>query len=233
MENLQDSIMNPKGGIQIPSLCYLPLGLGAWDVFYKIIQKKQHIQKRADFFILLKTEKYSCIGPILSSPVAVMALEKVVACGAKNIFAFGWAGSLQEKCKIGDILLVSSALSEEGTSPLYNPEEKQPQAGTEAYHCYKQILMDSHVTFQEGAVWTTDAPYRETRQKVFDYQKKNICAVEMEISAIYTVGKFRNVSVAASVVISDEVFHPKWKAGFHHPKFQETCQTVAQIFCNI
>lgn len=232
MENIEEAIMNPRGGKKLPPLCFLPLGPGAWDTFQSIIQPLPHKQRRTDGFIIVETENFSCIGPTLGSPVAVMALEKAVACEAKIILGFGWAGSIHPDYKIGDIVLVKSALSEEGTSEHYIPGEKQPIAGDEAYQFLKTKMLNKNIPFLEGNGWTIDAPYRETRSKVLKYQQNNIHVVEMEISSIYTVGKYRGVSVAAVVVISDELTGSVWKSGYHNPLFQDNIKKIASCFIN-
>ena len=64
--------------------------------------------------------------------------------------------------------------------------------------------------------------YRETPSKVRAYRDQGILAVEMEMSALMTVGIYRSVRVAGLLVVSDELFDLKWRAGFKDPGFRES-----------
>jgi purine-nucleoside phosphorylase len=75
------------------------------------------------------------------------------------------------------------------------------------------------VTVHEGLVWSTDAPFRETVGKVVKYQKAGALAVDMEISALYTVAAFRSILVAAALVVSDDLSSLTWVHGFREPGF--------------
>ena len=60
---------------------------------------------------------------------------------------------------------------------------------------------------------------RETREKVERYQKEGVLAVEMEISALFTVAKFRGAELGAMPVVSDELATFKWRPGFKMEEF--------------
>jgi hypothetical protein len=66
-------------------------------------------------------------------------------------------------------------------------------------------LEERKTPFTKGPIWTTDAIYRETPEKVTAYQQQNILAVEMEVSALLAVASFRSVQMAALLVVSDEL----------------------------
>jgi uridine phosphorylase len=87
--------------------------------------------------------------------------------------------------------------------------------------------------FQEGPVWSTDAIFRETRDKVRHYQDQGVLAVEMELSALFTVGKYRGVEVGGILVVSDELTTLTWRPGFKDERFEKgrvaACEAVKQI----
>ncbi len=58
-------------------------------------------------------------GPLLGAPQGVMVMEKLIALGAKRVWVLGWCGSLQPNLLVGDIVIPTTALSEEGTSAHY------------------------------------------------------------------------------------------------------------------
>ena len=52
---------------------------------------------------------------------------------------------------------------------------------------FKRILQEYKFDYTEGATWTIDAFYRETREKIETYQKKGVVCVEMEGASIAAV----------------------------------------------
>jgi purine-nucleoside phosphorylase len=99
-------------------------------------------------------------------------------------------------------------------------------------------VIRQEITFHEGKIWTTDAPYRETEDKVISYSQEGVLAVEMEMSALFRVALYRGVELAGLLVVSDELGSLSWKRGFDRPEFKKArvmavdavlraCETVA------
>ena len=173
---------------------------------------------------------FSVTGPFVGAPYAVMLLENLIARGARQIIILGWCGAISEKVKIGDIVLPTAALIDEGTSRHYGAEVGGYFPVTFAMESkIKQILQMNHATFHEGAIWTTDAIYRETRSKVVAHQQNQILAVEMEMSALFTVAQFRGVDIGGLLVVSDELSSLTWRPGFTHTKFKQGRRTVCRL----
>ena len=83
--------------------------------------------------------------------MAVMALEKLIALGAKNIIVCGWCGSLSQKLKIGDILLPdATGAGAADVAVLYGSEAG---ATLESYPAleFMQKVFDSRVAIK---LWT-------------------------------------------------------------------------------
>lgn len=176
------------------------------------------------------------VGPFTGAPYAVILLETLIAWGAKKILFFGWCGAISPGVKIGDIIVPTSAFIDEGTSGHYQEnEEFRAQASTYITEEIKTAIKQKGLPFHEGSVWTTDAIYRETREKVGYYQEKNALAVEMELSALFTVGQFRNVEIGAILVVSDELSTFEWRPGFGEESFNRSrsilCKVINSLCC--
>ena len=65
----------------------------------------------------------SVVGPLVGAPYAVMLLENLVAWGARRIIFIGWCGAISDRLKIGDIVLPTAALVDEGTSKHYGARQ--------------------------------------------------------------------------------------------------------------
>ncbi|MBC8318762.1 MAG: nucleoside phosphorylase [Desulfobulbaceae bacterium] len=163
---------------------------------------------------------HSWAGPAVGAPFAVITLEKLIALGVRRCIVLGWCGSLTPALQVGDIVLPTWAISEEGTSPHY-PGERPPQSSPKLRQGLSSYLSSKSITVTEGPVWTTDALYRETRKKISDYAEQSILAVDMEFSALASVAAFRKIDLAAALLVSDELFHPEWNSGFHRKSFRK------------
>lgn len=165
----------------------------------------------------LGRRRLSLVGPCMGAPVAAMVLEKCIAQGVRNVIFLGFCGSINRSLRMGDLLVVDSALSEEGTSPHYFPDRFPPLAGPKVTSAIEQALKAKRVKYQKGQVWTCDAFYRETRDKVRAYGQQGVLGVEMELSALFTVARYRGIELGALVVVTDELFDLKWRAGYTSP----------------
>ena len=173
----------------------------------------------------------ACItGPGIGAPYAAMMLETLIAWGARRIIFLGWCGAVSKQVKIGDIILPTSALVDEGTSRNYAvPDNGQSKPASAMVSLIEQVLEDNRVDFHSGKIWTTDAVYRETREKVENYQKQGVLAVEMEVSALFSVARFRQVELSAMLVVSDELSAFKWRPGFRDQRFVTGHQTACRM----
>jgi uridine phosphorylase len=168
-------------------------------------------------------------GPMLGAPQAVLVLEKLIVLGVQRIVAFGWCGSLQPHVKIGDVVLPSGAVSDEGTSQHYPLAAVRPGPAPELLNRLLQPFHGDQEGIHQGLVWSTDAPFRETVGKVLGYQQQGVLAVDMEVSALFTVAHFRDIRLAAVLAVSDELHDLTWRHGFKDRRFLNTRAKLAGI----
>ena len=174
-------------------------------------------------------------GPILGAPQAVLVLEKLIALGSRVITVFGWCGSLQSDLTIGDWLLPSSARSEEGTSSHYPISAAKFLPDTDLFESFQDYCGQNGLSVRAGPIWTTDAPLRETVDKVSGYGEEGLLAVEMEMAALFHVAAYREVRLVGLLVVSDELFTLKWRPGFRSTRFKRACRLASETlldFCS-
>ena len=162
-------------------------------------------------------------GPAVGAPMAVICLEKLIALGATRIIVCGWCGSLQPDLGVGELVLPSWAISEEGTSGHY-PVEKPVESSPKLRMALKDFFAQTGKKLREGPIWTTDALYRETREKVVSYGSEGILAVDMECSALMQVASFRGVELAAVLMVSDLLWQNPWQPAFQSKEFRRRSQ---------
>lgn len=173
--------------------------------------------------------RFTLAGPMVGAPYAAMIVEALGVWGVESILFVGWCGAVSRHVKAGDIILPDSAMIDEGTSGHYCATPcRVALPDRPLVHQVGSALQHQGARFHDGAVWTTDAIYRETVEKVKHYQSKGALAVEMELSAIFTVAGFREIAAAGILVVSDELSDYQWRPGFNAPAFKIARQTACQ-----
>ena len=175
----------------------------------------------------------SLSGPFLGAPHAAIAIEKLIVLGAKRIWVLGWCGSLQPTLRIGDLVIPTSAISEEGTSGHYPIGEKAIESDLKLNRMLEKILEKQNISFSKGSVWTTDGLYRETPNKVKKFQARGVLAVEMEISALMTIALYRSIAMAGLLVVSDEIFDFRWRPGFSNPLVKKNSHAAGKVLLSL
>jgi uridine phosphorylase len=179
-------------------------------------------------------KKVWVVGCPLGAPHAVIALERLIAMGAREVLGFGCCGSLQRNLTVGHLIIPEEARSEEGTSSHYPlPEGTAARGDPKFIHLCAEKIGKENVHFARGKVWSTDAIFRETREKINRYSGMGVLAVEMEMSALFTVAMYRRISFGGLLVVSDEVAGSKWKSGFLTPLFWSASQQAARIVLEV
>ncbi len=149
----------------------------------------------------------------VGAPGTVMILEELIACGAKSFIGLGWAGSLQPEASVGSFFIPTSCISEEGTSAHYLDHNTDLRADPNLAAALEIASRDEGVLIRKGPQWTTDAPYRELRDKVRSFREAGVLGVDMETSAMYALASFRGIKVCNLLVVSD-VLDTEWQPGF-------------------
>lgn len=181
--------------------------------------------------------RFSVVGPFVGAPYAVILLETLIAWGVRKVIVTGWCGAISPDINIGDILVPNGAIADEGTSKHYKHSGNYPVSPTGPLtDRLKTLLTRQSHAFHEGLIWTTDGIFRETPEKVMFYQQKNALAVEMELSAVFSVAHFHRIEICAILVVSDELSSLQWHPGFTDKRFingrKRACR-IAGDFCRM
>lgn len=206
------------------------------DILRKETRLEEAARKRLRFPSMdyyetsVQGKRFSFAGTPLGAPHAALALERLIAMGAREIVAFGCCGSLQLDLHVGHLVVPTEALSEEGTSAHYPlPEGVEARADEKIVQLLKEKCRGKNLKAAAGKVWTTDALFRETEGKVKRYSERGLIAVEMEMSALFTIAAYRKVRLGGLMVVADELARLKWKTGFLNPLFWSASKKAAHL----
>jgi uridine phosphorylase len=165
----------------------------------------------------------------IGASAAVMTLEEVIACGAKTIFEVGLSGGLQTFLQAGDIVVVTEAIRDEGTSYHYLSPKTKVESSPRLRNKLVKRLNETETRHFVGPVWSTDGVYRETLGKFRKFKKAGVLAVNMETSAIFAVAKYRNVETASAQVISDVLTEEGWLQAWEHRLVRENTEALVRL----
>jgi len=163
----------------------------------------------------------------VGAPGTVMMMEEMIACGARTIIGLGWAGSLQPAAPIGSFIIPTSCVSEEGTSAHYLDGDVPLTPDESLVEALEMAALNEGAQITKGLLWTTDAPYRELRTKVQAYRIQGVLGVDMETSAMYALGLFRQIKVCNLLVVSDEL-RDEWRPAFRTPQLRAANRKAQQ-----
>lgn len=146
------------------------------------------------------------------APGAAIVFEELVTLGATNFVNLGYAGALAHDVSFGDLVLCTKALRDEGVSHHYAAPARFANASSTLRAALASTLRRHDHAFVEGANWTIDALYRETREEAQAYRDEGVLTVDMEAAALFVIAQSYGVDVAALFVISDHLLEAEtWK----------------------
>lgn len=150
-------------------------------------------------------EKILLVYPTTGSAGCVCDTELLIASGIKKIVAFGTCGRLDKNIAQNTIILPTAAFREEGTSYHYLPDSDEIEADKQIFETSKSLFEKNNFTTVEGKIWTTDAVYRETIDKIKFMKEHGCVGVDMEYSALLALAKYRNINFAEFLIGEDTV----------------------------
>ncbi|WP_310599101.1 nucleoside phosphorylase [Desulfobulbus sp.] len=236
---MSDCIVNPARGPKDPQLP--PIGILAVNpadsVCFASLARHHGLARHALFHAqLLANSSFFLAGPAVGAPMAAICLEKLIVLGAHRILVYGWCGSLHPALAAGELFIPTGGISEEGTSGHYQTPVASSNNSLQMALVNTVSAADESCGFKrvkQGLIWTTDALYRETREKVTRYAAQGILAVDMEYTALRSVAAFRQVDLAAAMLVSDELYHCAWSPRMHLKRFRNQSRHILEHLCSL
>jgi len=153
-----------------------------------------------------KGVKVSVTSTGMGCPSAAIASEELANIGAKVLIRIGSSAALQPEMKIGDLLISTGAMKNEGTSRFYVPDSFPAVPDFE----FTNLMVEVANSMKEelgyglhvGISATDDAFYGETEEWIQKLIELGISNVEMEASAIFTIAHLRKLKAACICGVS-------------------------------
>jgi uridine phosphorylase len=157
----------------------------------------------------IELEGIACgmIARTIGGAYAVLIAEQLQAAGAKIIIGLTSAGRVTPDLPLPCLIVAASAIRDEGTSYHYLPPGSEITCPTPIVPILERELIATGWTVRAGKVWTTDAPYRETRVQLEKWAGEGALAVEMQAASLFAFGAARRAAVASVAMVSNAVDH--------------------------
>jgi uridine phosphorylase len=213
-----DKIFKP---IDIPEYCVLPI---FQEVIDKLVESKRtkfihNIESEMRLLPIYEIQAYdkplAVINPGVGAAFVGAVLEELIALGCRKFIACGGAGVLQKDIVRGMVVVVNSAIRDEGTSYHYLPPSREVNADPEVIKVVETVLQKHKVKYLVGKTWTTDGVYRETQEKIALRKSEDCLTVEMEAAAFLAVSQFRGVRFGQILAPGDDVSGEEWDRRYY------------------
>jgi uridine phosphorylase len=164
--------------------------------------------------------------PGVGAPIAAGLLEEAIAFGCRKFIACGGCGVLQKDIAVGHLIVVSGAVRDEGLSYHYLSPDREVTANESAMNSLVKTLDSRGLPYLVGKTWTTDAPYRETPEKIVRRRQEGCLTVEMESAALIAVAQFRKVIFGQALYGGDDLSGAEWD----HRRWQSRTEVRESLF---
>ena len=135
---------------------------------------------------------------------AGIAVEELNNLGVKSMIRIGSCGALQPEVKIGDLVLVSGAVRDDGASKAYIDPIFPAVPDSELLFACVSAAKKRNIVYHTGIARSHDSFYTDREEEIDAYWSKHgVLGADMETAALYTIGhlrKIRTMSILNNVV---------------------------------
>jgi uridine phosphorylase len=171
--------------------------------------------------------------PAFGGPRIANSLEQLAACGIRSVFGLGLGGTPQDHVQIGDILVIEGAVRGDGVSRYYAPLEYPAIADLSLTARVRAQLEQHGERYLSGLSFGTDALYREDEQLMSLLRALGVLSVDLESSALLTVGRRLGVACCWVGVVSDRLVTSTHEGTIHPDQVMSTLLRLAHYLIEI
>jgi uridine phosphorylase len=146
----------------------------------------------------------------MGGPATVGLMEMMISKGCEKFVCFGSCGVLDRGISAKSLIVPTAAYRDEGTSYHYLPVSDYIEVSTAPQ--LSALLTELQVPHVCGKTWTTDAFFRETRERAQRRKREGCLTVEMECASIMAAAQFRGVEAYQFLYAADSLDGIEWDA---------------------
>jgi uridine phosphorylase len=159
-----------------------------------------------DLYLFVEAEReFGIVGCAVGASFAVLVAEQLFASGCRFLISVTSAGQIAGLRPPPYFILIDRALRDEGTSYHYAPPAEFSHADAVLLKAMSEAFVQLPIPVEQGATWTTDAPFRETAEAIAAMQERGLLAVEMEAAALYAFAQARQKAVLCFAHVTNQM----------------------------
>ena len=125
---------------------------------------------------------------------AGIAVEELCRLGVENMIRIGSCGALQPEVGIGDLILVSGAVRDDGASKTYLDPIFPAVPNSDLLFACVRAAKARNYSIHVGIARSHDSFYTDREDEIDAYwSKRGVLGCDMETAALYTIGHLRGV----------------------------------------
>jgi len=151
-----------------------------------------------------KKADVSIVNFSIGSPTAALIIEVLSCIEPTAVLLLGMCGGLHRSLKVGDFILPTAAIRDEGSSVHFMPHQVPALPTFKIQKFVSDIVVESGLDYRTGVIHTTDYRFWEFDEK-FKAQlyEERALAIDMETATLFVAGFASKVPIGALLLVSD------------------------------
>jgi uridine phosphorylase len=184
----------------------------------------------------------------MGGPSAAIVLHELISLGVTRAIRVGTCGALDPTLELGDLVVAYEAIAADGTSTALganglaradpvltdalsdtlglNPGERGNHTDARLHERVERPLKR---TCYRGRIVSTDLFYERDSKRNTDWSAEGALAVEMEASALFTVGETAGIQVACLLTVSDTFEGPDARVHIDDHALLQAAETMGSV----
>jgi purine-nucleoside phosphorylase len=146
-------------------------------------------------------------------------MRSMVYTRVETVIGIGSCGALQPEIECGDIIVSNSARAGECLSPHYGtPHGEMVDGDAGLSSSMADFFRARGLPVHEGPIVTTGAAFRETDEAIASWSEEGILGVELEASALFSLGSFLGLKTTMALLVTDSPIRKETSNILRSPK---------------
>ncbi|SES80419.1 uridine phosphorylase [Salinibacillus kushneri] len=134
----------------------------------------------------------------IGGPSTGIAVEELSSIGVTTLIRIGSSGALQDDIHLGDLLIATGAIRDEGTSNAYIESSFPAIATHNLVSAISDVSTRKNIPYHTGIIRSHDSFYTDHEEHIDDYwSDKGVLGSDMETSTLYVLGALRGLQTAS------------------------------------
>jgi uridine phosphorylase len=136
-----------------------------------------------------------------------IAIEELKNIGVQTLIRIGSCGALQPGIRLGDLIIGSGCVRDDGASKAYIKKEYPAVPDTELLISLIESARDLQYNYHCGVIRSHDSFYTDREEEIDSYwAEKGVLGSDMESSALFVIGGLRKLKTASvlNVVVEND-----------------------------